>query len=706
MTFALLVLAALAAWAVEPPRPVADSKVLAVVPEGSLSPSASAVLSDGSVVHAWASAPGQIVGQLWVQRFLPNGRFLPPLMVTSGVDLLVPFAEPQLATDGERLALTWRALRPPEPSGVRPFGVFFTLLDDQMQTLAPPTLASGIGPRDRFGHRLAVDADQVIVGFTSITDLPDGADVFARRFDWSGQPIGSSVRIHEETFEDQILGDLAILSGGDVLFVWDDFRGGEASLGDVWGRRLDADLEPLTPSFQISPPEGGLGTRQDGSRIAALRQDAFVVAWNSISGDGEPASSAVLVQPFDSGGAAIGDPFVPYEDPLRDQHDPRLAALEDGGFVVAWTDECLFAPSCFDAGPVAPSRDGSLSGIYGRVFDGLGNPAAPDFHIAPTPVGQQMWVDLAAAPLADEARLALDNRPSVGDGLVASWWTSPLTPGSPPNLQFRQFASPCGPGPRRACVGAQDRFQVSALFQPPGADAPSAGRVRDDGGPLDPDDAWAAFWWFEPGNLDFAVKVLDGEAITGTHWVYGASLSDVAFEVEVFDATSGRRRRYTNPAGTFASFGDVEGLLPAGVVGAPLLTSGSASTKSPASVASPLTPPIPPSCIPSATIFCIADRFEVQVSWTDFLGNGGQGRVIELEDETVGFWFFDPAVPDVIVKVLDGTAINDHYWVYYGSLSNVEFEIRVLDYLRIQEAIYRNDLGEFASAGDVEALDP
>jgi len=58
----------------------------------------------------------------------------------------------------------------------------------------------------------------------------------------------------------------------------------------------------------------------------------------------------------------------------------------------------------------------------------------------------------------------------------------------------------------------------------------------------------------------------------------------------------------------------------------------------------------------------------------------------------------------MIVKVLDARNVNGRFWVFYGSLTNVEFELKVTDTETGSERIYRNEPGVFASRGDTEAF--
>ena len=59
---------------------------------------------------------------------------------------------------------------------------------------------------------------------------------------------------------------------------------------------------------------------------------------------------------------------------------------------------------------------------------------------------------------------------------------------------------------------------------------------------------------------------------------------------------------------------------------------------------------------------------------------------------------------ELTVKVLDGRPLNDRFWVFYGSLTNVEFTLEVTDTETGRQRVYRNPSGHFASAGDTDAF--
>ena len=114
----------------------------------------------------------------------------------------------------------------------------------------------------------------------------------------------------------------------------------------------------------------------------------------------------------------------------------------------------------------------------------------------------------------------------------------------------------------------------------------------------------------------------------------------------------------------------------------------------------------PSHCVPGAHTLCLQDgRYRVEIDWRAFDGNRGRARAAApLTRDTGYFWFFDPDNVEVIVKILDGRAINDHYWVFYGALSNVEYDVRVTDTMTGETWTSHNPPRRFASVADIEAI--
>ncbi len=105
-------------------------------------------------------------------------------------------------------------------------------------------------------------------------------------------------------------------------------------------------------------------------------------------------------------------------------------------------------------------------------------------------------------------------------------------------------------------------------------------------------------------------------------------------------------------------------------------------------------------CLPGNTAYCLSDgRFKAEVAWTDFAGNSGSARTLDFDSDDSGvFYFFNPGNKEVTVKVLNGCAFNDHYWVFASAATNVEYAITVTDTRTGNVRTYENELGKIAPA--------
>ena len=57
-----------------------------------------------------------------------------------------------------------------------------------------------------------------------------------------------------------------------------------------------------------------------------------------------------------------------------------------------------------------------------------------------------------------------------------------------------------------------------------------------------------------------------------------------------------------------------------------------------------------------------------------------------------------------MIKVLDGTPINGHFWVFVASMTDVEFDLRAVDHQTGTTWSHQHTAGTFLSLGDTTAF--
>ncbi len=195
------------------------------------------------------------------------------------------------------------------------------------------------------------------------------------------------------------------------------------------------------------------------------------------------------------------------------------------------------------------------------------------------------------------------------------------------------------------------------------------------------------FRFFDADNWEVLIKVLDGCVDNGHHWVYGASTTDLGYEIRVRDTATDDVRVYRNEPGRPA----------------PAITDGKAFRRAcQAGVSAPIVFPddwrlqsapgleLAPvqlagesesGCVTNGTSLCLADsRFDVSVDWSTAGGGEGSASTVPGGTNNSGlFYFFDPNNWEMLIKVLDGCAINGHYWVYSAAATDLGLDITVTD---------------------------
>jgi len=316
-----------------------------------------------------------------------------------------------------------------------------------------------------------------------------------------------------------------------------------------------------------------------------------------------------------------------------------------------------------------------------------------------------------------------------------------------PVLAAPASTEPCAPSPTILCLFG-GRFAVEVAWATAVESGP--GRV------IELNDTSGLFWFFRSDNVELVVKVLDGRPVNGRFWFFYGALSDVEYEITVTDTTTGAVQTYDNEKGDLCGRGDTGAFDPDAMTGAASVEpAGRAATREPIRGSSSLlhaisfaAPPplaVPPlavafavtqssstpsaaapsagapsswrtplsfaptagTCTPGDQRLCLLDgRFAVEVDWRNQHAEGatGHGGAIPLGGRSGLFWFFRPQNVELVVKALDGRAINGRFWFFYGALSDVEYALAVTDTVSGEQQVYENPPGELCGRGDTRAF--
>lgn len=161
------------------------------------------------------------------------------------------------------------------------------------------------------------------------------------------------------------------------------------------------------------------------------------------------------------------------------------------------------------------------------------------------------------------------------------------------------------------------------------------------------------FWFFQPTNSEMMVKMIDGREVNGHFWFYHGALTSLDYSIQVTDLQTGAFRTYSKPANSFCGGADVDAFA-AGLAGGRVQEAA---------------------CVPNSTTACFfGSRFEVRAK-----RGGFYQPIAESSDGSALFYFFDPATLEVGVKMVDGGPVNGRFWVYYGSMTEQNYQLEIRD---------------------------
>ena len=211
----------------------------------------------------------------------------------------------------------------------------------------------------------------------------DGSAISARKLSSGFAGTGNVIHVNQTTKGNQENASVSALSDGGAFVVW---QGGEQGGQDIYARLLRPDglfagNEILLNTYTYA--------QQKNPEVALLTTGQIVVIWSSYGQDG--SMEGIYAQRLTLAGAKVGSEFRVNQTTPFNQRSPSIAALDNGGFVVAWISE--------------QNRFENSVDVYARTFNFAGNPVGGEILVNSSS-------NLCATPIV---------RGTSSGGFVTSW---------------------------------------------------------------------------------------------------------------------------------------------------------------------------------------------------------------------------------------------------------------------------------------------
>lgn len=152
----------------------------------------------------------------------------------------------------------------------------------------------------------------------------------AQVFNADGSRSGDVLTVNPtDGFASSVESSVTALAGGNFAVAWHEGSNHHIQVFDPAGGRVGAEI--LTPAL--------LSGTQTGPVIAALSDGGLAIAWQAnVSPLSDGSDTAIFAQAFDAAGNGLGDPMLANVQTNGSQRTPAIVALDDGAFMVTWTD--------------------------------------------------------------------------------------------------------------------------------------------------------------------------------------------------------------------------------------------------------------------------------------------------------------------------------------------------------------------------------
>jgi hypothetical protein len=200
----------------------------------------------------------------------------------------------------------------------------------------PELFVNEIATSDAHGPSVAASSNGFVVAWTDDEIDNGGPGVFARRFDPAGIPLGGDFQVNTTATGTQYSPSVASDGAGNFVVVWASQLTDPGDV-DVYARRFDSSGAPLGADFRVNTYTTG---DQKSPRVSSDAAGNFVVVWTSAPQYGQTGqdgdNGGIFAQRYDTSGNPVGGEIMVNESTTGDQATPAVAQQPYGRFMVVW----------------------------------------------------------------------------------------------------------------------------------------------------------------------------------------------------------------------------------------------------------------------------------------------------------------------------------------------------------------------------------
>jgi hypothetical protein len=216
----------------------------------------------------------------------------------------------------------------------------------------------------------ALDGGGFVVTWVDNVNDGSGSGVYMKSYSADGTVVVAETLVNTTTVGSQSSPVVTALADGGYVVTWTSYDN---------NNNTDVYMKAYSASGQQTLGETLVNTYTDSTQseqsVTALKNGGYVVTWTSYGQDG--SGTGVYMKVFDANGSVVTSEKIVNDTTAGEQRQPKVAALEDGGFVVTWSPGNYSYSNqsgymkVFDADGVAVTQEEKVYQSSGNMFPGI-----------------------------------------------------------------------------------------------------------------------------------------------------------------------------------------------------------------------------------------------------------------------------------------------------------------------------------------------